>query len=384
MKKVIFILFILVQLIQVNKVFSIQFDKLYEFKDKMQAVLNEYSTIRERSFFDNCGNIEHNTKVISKTILFNETERSKKLIKMKERLNYNIVYVQSSFTIKDISLQNNVIIVKAYEWILFNHKSGFGEIYTSGYGTNHDIKIVNNNDSYEIIFDSYDEGPFTRFTSNDYLLNNEVPAYMNRTILSMISLKTLFNAKDFEKSTEDTTYNYSSAVSYANEWVFHSSVPNQLYEDYYNNECYINYNSYGGDCANYVSQCLLAGGIEYDPNYSSNTWWYNHNGTYNTTSDDEASLCWINANYNFDYMSANEGTATDDPTENDISIGNPVYYDWDGSGDFHADHVTICTGYAYDQNNNIYHFVNSHNYDYYHIRWDYGDTCTKYSTIIIE
>ena len=55
-------------------------------------------------------------------------------------------------------------------------------------------------------------------------------------------------------------YNRENAISYAQEWAFRR------------NTSYYNFNDLGGDCTNFVSQCLYAGsGIM---NYTPNTGWY--------------------------------------------------------------------------------------------------------------
>ena len=51
-----------------------------------------------------------------------------------------------------------------------------------------------------------------------------------------------------ERSTYATSYNYSNAVRYAEAY----------YQNY--NSAYPDWTSYGGDCANFISQCLYAGG----------------------------------------------------------------------------------------------------------------------------
>ncbi len=55
------------------------------------------------------------------------------------------------------------------------------------------------------------------------------------------------------------TYNADDAVEYAKKWV--KNLSSGTDSSYYN-PGYSNWNSGGGDCANYVSQCLLAGGIK--------------------------------------------------------------------------------------------------------------------------
>ncbi len=60
----------------------------------------------------------------------------------------------------------------------------------------------------------------------------------------------------------DHPYDRESAVAYALEWVGKR------------NEEWADYGIYGGNCQNYVSQCLLAGGIPMDP-YGDSLWkWY--------------------------------------------------------------------------------------------------------------
>ncbi|MGN1208266.1 MAG: amidase domain-containing protein [Christensenellales bacterium] len=55
-------------------------------------------------------------------------------------------------------------------------------------------------------------------------------------------------------------YNRKKAVEYAKKYAFE-----------YNNDFY-NFTSIGGDCTNFISQCLFAGGLEMD--YSQNGWFY--------------------------------------------------------------------------------------------------------------
>lgn len=65
-----------------------------------------------------------------------------------------------------------------------------------------------------------------------------------------------------ETISVDNDYDRDAAVAYALEWV---GKRNEEWEDY---------GRYGGNCQNYVSQCLLAGGIPMDP-YGDSLWkWY--------------------------------------------------------------------------------------------------------------
>lgn len=113
-----------------------------------------------------------------------------------------------------------------------------------------------------------------------------------------------------------SSYNPSVAVTYAlqyteecwvvgnpgywNAYAFSSRTYNPYYKDWA---------SIDSDCANFVSQCLKAGGIPY---YSTSNppvsnylnWWYNNNGTYGyTTSDDYCSSSWNNAAKLYQFLS---------------------------------------------------------------------------------
>lgn len=94
---------------------------------------------------------------------------------------------------------------------------------------------------------------------------------------SQIALQNKYNQlkKDISTfSTRISGYNASSAVAYARKWA---------------NSWNASYGMFSGDCTNFVSQCLVAGGIPMvvRPNYSSQpelsvdtngSYWYNKNG----------------------------------------------------------------------------------------------------------
>ncbi|HAU31630.1 MAG: hypothetical protein XD78_1988 [Desulfotomaculum sp. 46_296] len=66
-------------------------------------------------------------------------------------------------------------------------------------------------------------------------------------------------------------YNRDSAVQYALDWA------------YGRNPSWGNYTGQGGDCTNFTSQCLYAGGIPFDtvgnPNYNQRWFWYSYSNT---------------------------------------------------------------------------------------------------------
>lgn len=82
-------------------------------------------------------------------------------------------------------------------------------------------------------------------------------------------------------------YNRDAAVAYAKKWAFHR------------NPRYYNFDNVGGDCTNFISQCIYAGcGIM---NYTKDTGWY-----YNSPSDRAAG--WSSVPYLYQFLTSNRGT----------------------------------------------------------------------------
>ena len=128
------------------------------------------------------------------------------------------------------------------------------------------------------------------------------------------------------------TYDVSKAIAYADKYCINY------------NSSYNSYKGRGGDCANFVSQCLYNGGFKQD------SVWYKH------------SVAWINVMKQIahfkqygTFMNANNGN---------ILRGNPIYFDWNGDSTY--DHATICVG----RNNSGKAILDSHTKDLYHATWD--------------
>lgn len=85
---------------------------------------------------------------------------------------------------------------------------------------------------------------------------------------------------------ETFAYDRTAAVAYAHQWA------------YKRNPAYYNFDPLGGDCTNFVSQCLYAGAKTM--NYSKNPWYYN-NGN-------DKSPSWSGVPYLRDFLVGNFGT----------------------------------------------------------------------------
>ena len=129
------------------------------------------------------------------------------------------------------------------------------------------------------------------------------------------------------------TYNSTNAINYAYKY----------WNSY--NPSYRNYNSVGGDCANFVSQCLLAGGLKTDKT------WYN------------GSTSWINCAKQRSYLINQGYQVFNNAKASDCKIGDIVYY-YKGSSIAHTAIVTKVSG------GNVY--VTAHNKNHKDYEWELG------------
>ena len=97
-------------------------------------------------------------------------------------------------------------------------------------------------------------------------------------------------------------FNRNISVEYAREWA------------YKRNPRYYDFDKLGGDCTNFVSQCLHAGGIEM--NYSSLGWYY--------TNLNSRAPAWTGVNefWNFGINNTGKGVRFDQCAINDLEIAD--------------------------------------------------------------
>lgn len=116
-------------------------------------------------------------------------------------------------------------------------------------------------------------------------------------------------------------YNRQAAIDYAREWAFRR------------NPRFLDFSDLGGDCTNFVSQCLYAGSgvMNFTPVFG----WY-----YLSSSNRTAS--WTGVEYLYNFLTSNEGTGPfgREVGENEAGIGDVVQLG-DADGDFY--HTIIIT-----------------------------------------
>lgn len=135
------------------------------------------------------------------------------------------------------------------------------------------------------------------------------------------------------------SYNRARAVAYALRHVFR---PNPAYAN-------MDTMGGGGDCTNFTSQCLYAGGWSMDFRASgfATEWWYRRIGAedFDSHHDDWWSCTWSLPALLIRYLTANFGTALDllrrPSLARGLRRGDLIFYDWNGDGLF--DHSVIVT-----------------------------------------
>lgn len=128
------------------------------------------------------------------------------------------------------------------------------------------------------------------------------------------------------------TYQRGRAVSYA---TAHWNKPNPQFAN-------MDTLGAGGDCTNFTSQCMLAGGqqMDYRSTGEETEWWYRHLSSepFDGSNDDKWSCTWSLPENQFRYESANQGQAMDllaNPAfAKRLQLGDIIYYDWHGEGRF--------------------------------------------------
>lgn len=130
-------------------------------------------------------------------------------------------------------------------------------------------------------------------------------------------------------------YNHIQAVNYAKKWALSR------------NPKYYNFDKLGGDCTNFVSQCIYTGSNIM--NYLPNGWYYN------SLNDRSPSWTSVEFLYNFLKSNKNAGPFCELTNKDNILIGDVIQIG-NGTAPFH--HSLIVTKI---ENNNI--FTSSHTND---------------------
>jgi len=137
-------------------------------------------------------------------------------------------------------------------------------------------------------------------------------------------------------------YSRINAVRYARTYALHPN-PSFRYFPLINNES-------SGDCANFISQCLLAGGGPMTFS-GSHPWWYNKANTV-STKDDTWSVTWTVANSLYWTLKVNQQSKSSgikglEIYDNSLlELGDLVFFEGNNGNIFHS---AIITSFRYAQ-----------------------------------
>jgi len=218
-----------------------------------------------------------------------------------------------------------------------------GEI-TSGLGTRHAITVVKGTGGWRLLKDAYEEPDLGQISPD--LVSGMWAAVQWGGPKGLATPSAAPNGA-IQPLTQ-YSYNYTAAKNYA---LGHCSS----YSD-----SYCNYNPCGGDCANFVSQCLRAGTERTDGSWNTYSGGCSNCGT---TSSNAGTTAWVN-NEALQNWVINAGRGQAWGSIYSLGIGDIINYDWDGDGVF--DHVAIVT----DAGGST--LVSCHNIDRCNVGWQLG------------
>ncbi|MBE7006792.1 MAG: hypothetical protein E7424_06565 [Ruminococcaceae bacterium] len=250
--------------------------------------------------------------------------------------------------------------VFVYEWVFFDYddlSDGVQTTDVSGCGVSHKIVLAPAEGGFEIASDEYDASDFLGIcTLNDSTKSELEQMHWTPAETDDEDTGLPMQAQEngpARKGLFYSRYSPDAAAAYADKYVYNKAQGGTVYENYYN-KAYANYNSVGGDCANYTSQSISAGGmpqVKGTP-YGTDGWYY--------AGAHDRSGTWTYVPYLRDWMAANRGVKRA-ASNSTVWKGSPVFY-----GDQHA---VICVGW----NSAGVPVINSHNNDWYHVKWNYYD-----------
>ncbi|MFA5524216.1 MAG: amidase domain-containing protein [Tissierellales bacterium] len=270
-----------------------------------------------------------------------EIKKMKYLHNWSHRQSVSFTKVDSQLLIRSVKEKGNGYILNIlasteYEYVYLDSP----EIKnTFRIGTYHSLDLMAKDDKFLITKEWYTD-PFADSLLLDELKNEEI----KKIILSGEN-------KDLSSLNEGRM----KAVKYADEFCGAASLPEYGFK--YNPK-YKNYNSLGGDCTNFASQVMHAGGFK-----RNDTWNY---------SNGSGSKAWVNAQAFKNYMlySGRASLITSGNYDKVLKAsykllpGDIIAYEKKGT----IAHISVITGI----DSKGYALVNSHNSDRYKVPWDLG------------
>ena len=351
-----------------------------------EAALSDYFTAREAAYRGDTrllsGGGDWNT---SADVADGNELRAAQVRDMERRLGISVLdadvttHVDRAETVRN---PDGTLTLYVYEWTFYDYDDladGVGGQDVSGFGTWHILTVQARPDgSWEILSDEYDE--------SDVLGVNTLSAEHMRDTGDDIPYDAETDSASLLATSYYVDYDVSKAVAYAEQ--YWGGKPGETYnegdsypekgdttsdKEAYYNKSYASFNSVGGDCANFTSQCIYAGGM---PQVVTKA--YGNDGWYYKTSTNR-SATWTGATNLRQWMADNRGhlvnlvaydkktkkSSTANNAKNNVFAGSPVFYSTKADGTFQ--HAVLCVG----TNSAGTPIINSHNTNRWHSLWSY-------------
>ena len=331
----------------------------------LQATLDDYFSVRAMSVGADATISPMSAGAVDTQCTNDSVQRAAALIDFWAGEGIDIVSVDSSAYVLEgtRTFSSNNVDLKVYEWTWVDYNNGLGADAPAtdqmGFATIHDMSAeLTEAGTFQIVRDAYDEADISGHVSADYievmaspdpsaLMEMEtasMPAALQASIvtsnLNKDGLSRIYGLLDYAD-----TYVWKNIANYDERGLCHTANYNTAVYGY----------SSSTDCANYVSQCLYAGGFVMDASPKTwdnlGVWYHDRDGTAS------GSKTWMGSISLHDYLTAKGYTTVTASTSN-VYPGNPVWTC--DKKDY--DHVAICVGY----NSAGKPIINGHTRDVYH------------------
>ena len=322
-----------------------------------EAALADYFSAREAAYRGDARLFSGDDWNASSAVAEENELRAESVRDMETRLGLTVLDADVTARIeRERTVQNpdGTWTMYVYEWTFFDYDDladGVGGLDVSGFGTWHIFTVdIGADGACEVLSDEYDE--------SDILGVNTLSDAHTRELLARAVPEPEYESEPDAASllafSYYPDYDVEKAVAYS--------------EEHWNNynPAYANFNPYGGDCANFTSQSIYAGGMPQvvTKAYANDGWFY-----INSTN---RSATWTGATNLHHWMRDNRGRCVT-ASATTVYTGSPVFYSKTTySGDSKQEnisfaHAVLCVG----TNTAGSPVINSHNTDRYHVMWNY-------------
>lgn len=222
---------------------------------------------------------------------------------------------------KEVNIQDNIVTIEFLVDDYINFKY-LGDIESREIDVEYEIVIRKENDLYKIDSLRVVQGNFVMFT-------NEIDLTLDDAKEQIDSLKQQYMEaikEDYEENKE--LMNEAATVKYSNDIICDHEYDKDAAVEYSykfvdnRNEDYIAYDDVGGNCQNFVSQSIHAGGIPMDT-IGDYEWKHYGDGVNEKNEKKGRSTSWTGTINFYDYAKGNTGTGMCTDTDENIFYAEP-------------------------------------------------------------